>query len=148
MCFLSVSSLGLRAKALSNCIPAREGGGGTRGYIYTEDVFGEGDLIVINHRDSPPTFYGDRGQRSWIDITAASPALAAHIVDWKVDIANDVASDHKLIATRIMGKPQRTIVQHQPNWQAVDRVAFNLYLQRELLSRAGDILCQDPTKIN
>ena len=47
----------------------------------TEDVLGEGDLIVVNHRDSPPTFYGDRGQRSWIDITATSPALAASIVD-------------------------------------------------------------------
>ena len=91
----------------------------------TEDVLGEGDLIVVNHRDSPPTFYGDRGQRSWIDITAASPALAARIVDWKVDIANDVASDHRLIVTRIMGKPQRAVVRHQPNWQAVDWVAFN-----------------------
>ena len=82
----------------------------------TEDVLGEGDLIVVNHCDSPPTFYGDRGQRSWIDIIVASPALVAHIVDWKVDTANDVASDHRLIVTRIMGKPQRAIVRHQPNW--------------------------------
>ena len=47
----------------------------------TKDVLGEGDFLVVNHRDSPHTFYGDRGQRSWIDITTMSPALAAHIGD-------------------------------------------------------------------
>ena len=39
------------------------------------DVIEGEDLLVANHRNSPPTFLGDRGQTSWIDIIAMLPAL-------------------------------------------------------------------------
>ena len=62
-----------------------------------------------------PPFLGDRGQTSWIDITAASPALAAQIVDWRVDTSVEVASDHRLIMTRIWGTPQKAVVRQRPS---------------------------------
>ena len=103
---------------------------------------------MVNHRDSPPTFLGDRGQTSWIDITAASPALAARIVDWRVDTSVEVASDHRLILTRIWGKPQKVVVRQRPNWRNVDWVHFSRHLRGELICRASALSCQNPKEID
>ena len=46
-----------------------------------EDVLDEGGLLVANHRDSPASFLGNRGQTSWIEVTIASQALARRIID-------------------------------------------------------------------
>ena len=113
-----------------------------------EDVLGEGDLLVVNHCDPPPTFLGDRGQTSWIDITAASPALAARIVDWRVDTSVEVASDHRLIMTRIWGKPQKAVVRQRPSWRDVDWVNFSRHLRGELTCRALALSCQNPKEID
>ena len=113
-----------------------------------EDVLGEGDLLVVNHRDSPPTFLGDRGQTSWIDITAASPALAARIVDWRVDTSVEVASDHRLIMTQIWGKPQKAVVRQRPSWRDVDWVNFSRHLQGELSCRALALSSRNPKEID
>ena len=113
-----------------------------------EDVLGEGDLLMVNHHDSPPTFLGDRGQTSWIDITAASLALAARIVDWRVDASVEVASDHRLIMMWIWGKPQRAIVQQRPSWHNVDWVNFSKHLQGELTCRVVVLSCQTPKEID
>ena len=75
-------------------------------YIYIE----EGDLLVVNHRGSPPTFVGDRGQISWIDVTATSPILVARIADWRVDTSKEVASDHRLLLTQVRVQTQRAVV--------------------------------------
>ena len=41
-----------------------------------ENILLEENLIVLNNSDSPPTFRGDRGQVSWIDVTAVSPNIS------------------------------------------------------------------------
>ena len=42
-----------------------------------EDALAEGNMIVLNHSDSPPTFHGDWGQPTWIDVMAASHSVAS-----------------------------------------------------------------------
>ena len=79
---------------------------------------------MINHHGSPPTFVGDRGQLSWIDIIAVLPALLAQIADWRVDTSKEVASDHRLLLTQVRGQPQRVVVWQWPNWHAVDWVTL------------------------
>lgn len=68
---------------------------------FVERVLGDGDLLVVNHHDSPPTFFGDRGPTSWMHITVASPVFATQIVRWRVHTSTNVASDHRLIVTQI-----------------------------------------------
>ena len=42
-----------------------------------ENILLEENLIVLNNSGSPPTFRGDRGQVSWVDVTAVSPNLVS-----------------------------------------------------------------------
>ena len=103
---------------------------------------------MVNHRDTPLTFLGDRGKTSWIDTTTASPDLAARIVDWIVDTSIDIASDHTLIVTQIWGKPQRVVVLQRLSWRDVDQVKFNKHLQGKFTSRAMALSCQTPKEID
>ena len=64
-----------------------------------EDALAEGNMLVLNHSDSPPTFHGDWGQPTWIDVTAASPSVASRTTSWSVRTSLEVASDHHLIQT-------------------------------------------------
>ena len=68
-----------------------------------ENVLGENDMLVINHRNSPPTFQGAGGKRSWVDISAASPALVSRVYDWNVKVDWEVASDHMFILIEFLG---------------------------------------------
>ena len=67
-------------------------------------------MLLVKHHNSSPTFHGDSGQKTWIGVTAASSALAARIVDLAIDTSIEVASDHRLVVTRIIRKPRRTVV--------------------------------------
>ena len=44
-----------------------------------EEVLCGGGLLVLNSRDSPPLFCSDTGQQTWIDVSAASPALVPSV---------------------------------------------------------------------
>ena len=47
-----------------------------------EDIIAQENLLILNHSDSPPTFRGDNGKESWIDLTAVTPNLLPKIVSW------------------------------------------------------------------
>ena len=49
-----------------------------------EEALCEGGLFVSNNRDSPTTFCSDIGHNTWIDVSAASPALNPCVLDWAV----------------------------------------------------------------
>ena len=80
-----------------------------------ENVLGENDMLVINHRNSPHTFQGAGGKRSWVDISVASPALVSRVHNWSVKIDWEVGSDHLFILTEISGRPERTVVRTSGN---------------------------------
>ena len=41
------------------------------------DALAEGNMIALNHSDSPPTFHGDWGQLTLIDVAAASRSVTS-----------------------------------------------------------------------
>ena len=111
-------------------------------------VLVEGDLLAVNHRDSLLTFFGDREQIFWIDITTASPAWPARIVNWRVDTSTKVASYHRLLLTRIWGKPQRAVAGNGRAGETFDWVNFSRHLQGELFSGARSLSRQIPKEID
>ena len=66
-----------------------------------EGVLSESNLLVLNTTNSPATFRSDLGHESWIDISAASPALVYHIAEWGVHPEIEVGSDHRLVMATI-----------------------------------------------
>ena len=59
-------------------------------------------LLVLNSQCSPPTFCSDKGQQTWIDVSAASPALVPSVSEWAVWDHVEALSDHRLIVTQML----------------------------------------------
>ena len=97
-----------------------------------EGVLSEGNLLVLNNPDSPATFHSDHGDTSWIDITAASPALVYHIAAWGVHPEIEVGSDHRLIMVTIDEEVERAVTRESRNWRKTDWRRFNRELFRSL----------------
>ena len=89
-----------------------------------EELFAQENLLVLNHSGSPPTFRGDSGQTSWIDITAVTPNLVPRVFSWQVEEDMEVASDHIPIITRLWGNPMHTAVRRIRDWSKVNWEAF------------------------
>ena len=49
--------------------------------ILLENLLASEDLFVINAPDSPPTYVGDDGRHSWLDVTAISAGLMEQVAD-------------------------------------------------------------------
>ena len=82
-----------------------------------EGVLSEGNLLVLNNPDSPATFHSDHGEKSWIDISAASPALVYHIAEWGVHPEIEVGSDHRLIMVTIDQEVEWAATREARNWK-------------------------------
>ena len=93
-----------------------------------EEVFAQENMLVLNHSDSPPTFRGDSGQNSWIDVTAVTPSLVHRVFSWQVVEDMEVASDHIPIITRLWGNSPRMMVRQVHDWNKVDWEAFRYAL--------------------
>ena len=98
-----------------------------------ENILLEENLIVLNNSGSPPTFRGDRGQVSWVDVTAVSPNLVSRVMSWWVEDEMEVGSDHIPVVTRLSLGPPRVAVRQVLNWRDTDWEDFN----GQLLLRLG-----------
>ena len=100
-----------------------------------ENILLEENLIVLNNSVSPPTFRGDWGQYSWIDITVVSPNLISKVVSWRVMEDIEVGSDHIPVVTRLSLGPPRVAIRQVLNWRDTDWEAFN----GQLFMRLGKV---------
>ena len=104
-----------------------------------EGALSEGNLLVLNSQSSPPTFCSDSGHTSWIDVSAATPALIPSIVGWSVWDSVEVFSDHKLIVTELFDQPRKAEVRLVRDWASVDWIRFGQHLlsalDRSILDR-------------
>ena len=107
-----------------------------------EGVLSEGNLLVLNNPKSPATFRSDHGEKSWIDISAASPALVYHIAEWGVHPEIEVGSDHRLIMVTIDQEVERAATREARNWKTTNWHEFNRDLFRSLdpTQCQGDLL--------
>ena len=85
-----------------------------------EDIIAQENMLVLNHSDSPPTFRGDNGRESRIDVTAMTSDLLPKTVSWKVDEKMEVYSDHLPIVTVISGALFCSEVRRVRDWKKVD----------------------------
>ena len=76
----------------------------------------EGGLLVLNSQDFPPTFCSDMGHNTWIDVSAASPALVTRVVDWAVREDVEILSDHQMIVTQLLSQSRRPEVRVTRDW--------------------------------
>ena len=72
-----------------------------------EDFIVTLDFDILNDCMGPATFVSDVGNRTWIDLTLATPSAAASITDWRVDSAFFVGSDHRPIFFSVDSSPLR-----------------------------------------
>ena len=99
---------------------------------WVEEALAGGDLFILNHCDAPASFHGDSGQQTWIDVTAASPALASRVDSWAVCTSVQVASDHYMIQTLLDLAPTRDMSRQTLDWGNTDWDHFSTVLQAEL----------------
>ena len=85
-----------------------------------EEALCERGLLVLNSEDSPPTFRSDLGHTTWIDVSAVSPALVSHVVDWAVREDIEILSDHRMIITQLVCQPRRPKVRVTRDWCRVE----------------------------
>ena len=112
-----------------------------------EELFAQENMLVLNHSDSPPTFRGDSGQTSWIDVTAATPSLVPKVLSWQVAEDMEVASDHIPIITRIWGNPVHGMVRRVRDWSRVNWEAFRDALIARL-GRCPETALQSPAEVD
>ena len=93
-----------------------------------EEALCEGGLLVLNSQDSPPTFCSDLGHTTWIDASAASPALVQRVVDWAVREDVEILLDHRMIVTQLVCQPRRPEVRVMRDWCWVEWDKFNALL--------------------
>ena len=97
-----------------------------------EEALCERGLLVLNDQDSPPTFCSDLGHSTWIDVSAASPALIPCAVDWAAREDVEVLSDHRLIVTQLLAQSRKPDVHVMRDWCKVEWDKFNALLWRTL----------------
>ena len=90
-----------------------------------ENLILELDLEIVNRPDSPPTFIGDMGHRTWIDLTLGTRSRALSILDWTVDPSFLTGSDHRAIFFHTSTRPLHSEVFRCKAWDQVDWAAFS-----------------------
>jgi len=100
-----------------------------------EELICSHGLIVLNNRNSPPTFFDSRGGGHWIDLSLASPSGSELVNNWKV-LENAVAeSDHQCLSTElgIQDRPLRPKL--VDDWSKVDWEQLRETLLTELANK-------------
>ena len=73
--------------------------------IMVENILASEDLFSLNSSDSSPTYIGDDGRCSWIDVSAISVDLLERAIRWTVETDAGLGSDHALITWELLVQP-------------------------------------------
>ena len=65
--------------------------------VLFEHLLASEELLCINAPGSPPTFVGDNGSESWIDVFAVSYGMLEQVINWWVAEESGLGSDHALL---------------------------------------------------
>ena len=87
---------------------------------------------MITAPDSPPTYVGDDGRQSWLDVTAILAGLMEQVSDWHVEEDAGLGSDHALISWELLANNPNTAIRHKLNWQKVDWSKFRTELRIQM----------------
>lgn len=91
---------------------------------------------ILNKYPCPPTFSGENGLRSWIDLTLASDDLIQDCKAWTVHPLEEGLTDHNLVET-ILDTNQtwdKSKTVNQRNWKEADWTNLTIDARQHLLS--------------
>lgn len=94
------------------------------------NFFQEHNLNILNDPLCTPTYYGDQGSFSWIDVSIASPGLL--ISSWEVTSIDAGLSDHALISFMLRLPQSRLPKTRKPCWKKVHWLSFSSDLDKHL----------------
>ena len=78
------------------------------------------ELFAINALESPPTYLGEDGRKSWIDVSAISVELLEQVFHWHVEEGAGLGSDHALITWELLVPTSQVQARRRLNWQKID----------------------------
>ena len=88
--------------------------------LLLENLLASEEMISINAPDSAPTYTGDDGRHSWIDVSAVSVELLDHVSHWQVVEGAGLGSDHALISWELLVQSPPAPIRRCFNWTSVD----------------------------
>ena len=99
-----------------------------------ESLFASEELFCLNATDSPPTFVGEAGGVSWIDVSAVSLNLLPRVCDWHVDEDAGLGSDHAFLGWEISSQVPQKPKNLKKNWKQADWTQFRAGLSQQMKS--------------
>ena len=99
-----------------------------------ESMLASEELFCINATDSPPTFVGDNGGESWIDVSAVSLNLLPLVKGWHVDVDSGLGSDHSFLGWEISSQTSYKPMKIKKNWKRADWMKFRAGLSQSMQS--------------
>ena len=93
--------------------------------ILLENLLASEELFAINAPESPPTYLGDDGRKSWIDVSAVSVELLEQVFHWQVEEGAGLGSDHALITWELLVPTPQVQSSRRLNWQKTDWTRFH-----------------------
>ena len=85
-----------------------------------ETLLASEEMFCINTPDSPPTFVGEAGGASWIDVSAVSMNLLQRVSGWQVVEDAGLGSDHALLGWHISSQVPQKPLKIKKNWKQAD----------------------------
>ena len=99
-----------------------------------ESLLASEELFCLNATDSPPTFVGEAGGVSWIDVSAVSLNLLPRVCDWHVDEDAGLGSDHAFLGWEISSQVPQKPKNFKKNWKQADWTQFRAGLSQRMKS--------------
>ena len=100
--------------------------------VVIESLLASEELFCINATDSPPTFVGDTGVVSWIDVSAVSLNLLPRVSGWHVVDDAGLGSDHSLLGWTISSQVPQKALTLKKNWKKADWARFRAGLSQRM----------------
>jgi len=107
--------------------------------IKVEEMICAHSLMVVNAKDSPPTFFDSRGNGHWIDITLTTVAGSTLVKSWGVRQNSIDESDHECLATELCLAAQASMQRLVKDWKKTDWETYREVLQDKLKAIETDI---------
>ena len=102
-----------------------------------ESLLASEELFCLNATDSPPTFVGDAGGVSWIDISVVSLNLLPRVSGWHVAEDAGLGSDHAFLGWEISSQVQQKTLKLKKNWKQADWMQFRAGLSQRMKTFQG-----------
>ena len=115
--------------------------------VLLENLMASEEIFPINVPESSPTYIGDDGRQSWIDISAVSAGLLGKVCNWTVVADAGLGSDHALLTWELRLRSPPALQKHRLNWKTVNWTQFQHRL-RETMRSVNNFQLDSPEQLD